>query len=150
MSGPVAPAHLPDAVPGLPQGAYRWIRSDDPEAEVGAPDRGYLREGHGEYQDLGKILFKHNGYRPGPVRGWYVIVCLKPDESYAVGQLRADAATPVQLFEDLIFGSEAEARSRAEQMRGNRPGAIRRTILPSDAPDEAASPLQPGVPTAGR
>lgn len=110
----------------LPGGSYRWMRSDDREAAVGAPDRGYLREDQGDYQMFAKILFKHNGYRPGPVRGWYVVVPLDSG-LYAVGQMRADAFAPLQIFEDLIFSSEQAARRRAEQLRGNRPGAMRQS-----------------------
>lgn len=112
--------------------SFRWLRSDHPDAEVGAPDPGYLREDQGEHQTLARILFKHNGYRPGPVRGWYIVVELGAG-GYAVGQMRADAFTPVQLFEDLVFGTEDAARARAEQLRGNRPGAMRVAFGPDDA-----------------
>lgn len=111
-------------VSALPNGSYRWMRSDSLDAEVGAPDRGYLREDQGQYQNLAKILFKHNGYRPGPVRGWYVVVPLSSGR-FAVGQMRADAFSPIQVFEDLVFDTEHDARARAEQLRGNRPGATR-------------------------
>jgi hypothetical protein len=131
------------SIPSLPEGTYRWLRSDHPEAEVGAPDKGYLREDAGRHQTLAKILFKHNGYRPGPVRGWYVIVALDANR-FAVGQMRADAFTPIQIFEDLVFPTEDEARLRAEQMRGNRPGARRHTINPSDRmPAESPQALRP-------
>ncbi len=118
-------------VVGLPEGSYRWLDSGDPDAEVGAPDPGYLREGYGDYQDLGRILAKHNGYRPGPVRGWYVIVALADGAGFVVGQMRADAGCPVQLFSDLVFPTEAAARQRAEQMRSNRPGVLRKPVTPS-------------------
>ncbi len=114
---------------GLPAGSYRWLESNDEDAEVGAQDRGYLREDHGDHETLGKILFKHNGYRPGPVCGWYVIVALADNAGFAVGQMRADAGCPVQIFSDLIFPTEIAARGRAEQMRSNRPGAVRKPIL---------------------
>nr|WP_309402212.1 hypothetical protein [Aminobacter niigataensis]WMD00152.1 hypothetical protein RAR13_28150 [Aminobacter niigataensis] len=119
-----------ESVVSLPPGSYRWLLSNDPHAEVGAPDHGYLREDQGDYEALGKILFKHNGYRPGPVRGWYVVVALADNAGFAVGQMRADATCPVQLFSDLIFATEDAARLRAEQLRSNRPGAMRRPILP--------------------
>ena len=115
---------------GLPTGSYRWLNSNDEDAEVGAQDQGYLREGQGEHETLSKILFKHNGYRPGPVRGWYVIAALSDNAGFAVGQMRADAGCPVQLFSDLIFPTESAARGRAEQMRSNRPGVVRKPILP--------------------
>lgn len=122
---------------GLPTGSYRWLQSSDPHAEVGAPDQGYLREDHGDFETLGKILFKHNGYRPGPVRGWYVIVALADGEGFAVGQMRADAGCPVQLFSDLIFSTEEAARIRADQLRSNRPGSMRR-LIPSQMTHDPA------------
>lgn len=136
MSEPCLPI-VPDgnslpAIQALPAGSFRWLRSDDPDAEVGAPDLGYLREDQGNYQDLGKILFKHNGYRPGPVRGWYIIVALDGDAGFAVGQMRADSFNPVQIFSDMIFATEDSARQRADQLRSNRPGALRIPVYPSD------------------
>lgn len=116
----------------LPEGSYLWLDSNDEAAEVGAPDLGYLREDYGDYEDLGKILAKHNSYRPGPVRGWYVIAALEADAGFAVGQMRADAACPVQLFSDLVFATEEAARQRAEQMRGNQPGVLRKPIFNSE------------------
>lgn len=121
---------------GLTDGSYRWVQTTDPDAEVGAEDKGYLREDHGNYETLAKILFKHNGYRPGPVRGWYVIVELADYGGFAIGQMRADAGCPVQLFSDLIFPTETAARQRAEQLRSNRPGSMRKAVqprLPADA-----------------
>ncbi|CAI2936818.1 hypothetical protein [Aminobacter niigataensis] len=114
----------------VPEGSYRWLDSNDPAAEVGAPDEGYLREGYGNYEDLSRIIAKHNGYRPGPVRGWYVIAELDGSSGFVVGQMRADAGCPVQFFSDHIFPTEEAARQRAEQMRSNQPGVMRKPILP--------------------
>lgn len=100
---------LPDAgAGGLP---HRWVRSDDPPASPTA-----LPEDDGPHADFAKVLYRLNGCRPGPVRGFYVVVALGPTR-YAVGQLCADPVCPVQLFEDLVFASETEARQRAEAMR---------------------------------
>ena len=115
-------------IPNLPLGSYAWVHSEDPRFQFGAPDRGAVSPGRGNYEDLAKILFKFNGYRPGPVRGWYVIVCTDAGRGWAVGQLCADAFTPVQVFEDMVFPSEAEARARARSLRSNNPGLIRRDI----------------------
>lgn len=116
----------PHDIPGLPRGSYRWVNSEDPLAQFGSHDHGAMPEGHGGYQDLAKILFKHNGYRPGPVRGWFVVVSLAAGHGWAVAQLCANAFTPVQLFEDMIYSAEEDAFARAKSLRSNNPGAIRR------------------------
>jgi hypothetical protein len=99
---------------------HRWVRSDaaqDPtEAEV---------DDTRAYADLAKILYALNGHRPGPVAGFYVIVEAGPGR-YAVGQLRADPRTPVQLFEDLVYDDEAAARAKAAELRQARPHTRRR------------------------
>jgi len=99
---------------------HRWVRSDASQvaAEAGVDDAS-------GYADLSRILYTLNGYRPGPVRGFYVIVESAPNQ-YAVGQLCADPQAPVQLFEDLIFSSEAEARAKAAAMRAEESGPPRR------------------------
>ncbi len=110
----------------LPPGSYVWMHSEDPRAQFGSPDGGAMPQGQGDYEDLAKILFKLNGYRPGPVCGWYVIVRANAGRSWAVGQLCANAFRPVQVFEDMVYSSEAEARARATSLRSNNPGPIRR------------------------
>jgi hypothetical protein len=90
---------------------HRWVRSDAPPTRSEAI---VLDDSH--YADLAKVLYRLNGARPGPVRGFYVIVGVEPGR-YAVGQLCADPAIPVQLFEDLIFTSEAAARDKAAELR---------------------------------
>ena len=76
---------------------HRWVRSDAPQmrVEAGVED--------GAYADLAKVLYRLNGARPGPVRGFYVIVAIEPGR-YAVGQLCADPAAPVQLLLGAAFG----------------------------------------------
>jgi hypothetical protein len=113
-------------IPDLPPGSYVWMLSEDPRSQFGSPDRGAMPQGQGDYEDLAKILFKLNGYRPGPVCGWYVIVRTNAGRGWAVGQLCANAFKPVQVFEDMIYSSEAEARARATSLRSNNPGPIRR------------------------
>ena len=104
---------LDSAVGAMP---HRWVRSDLPSPRVEAD----LDDDH-PYADLAKVLYRLNGSRPGPVRGFYVIVAIEPGR-YAVGQLCADPAVPVQLFEDLVFTSEAAARAQAAAMRAAEPG----------------------------
>jgi len=90
---------------------HRWVRSDAP------PTSGEARvDDTSLYGDLAKLLYSLNGHRPGPVRGFYVIVEFEAGR-YAVGQLCADPAMSVQLFEDLIYTREAEARTKAAELR---------------------------------
>lgn len=90
---------------------HRWTQSDAPPVPMEAGvEEGSL------YSDLAKLLYSLNGHRPGPVRGFYVVVEVAA-RRYAVGQLCADPVTPVQLFEDLVFTSETEAKARAAELR---------------------------------
>ena len=106
---------------GMPSGSYKWVRYSE-----GKPSRedneDCMPEGEGDYAEFSKTLFKLNNYCPGPLEGWYVVICLEPGRAWAVAQLRADAFTPVQIFEDLIYDKEEDARLQAEAMRDNRPG----------------------------
>jgi hypothetical protein len=139
----------------LPRGCYAWVHSEDPRFQFGAPDRGAIPQGRGDYEDLAKILFQFNGYRPGRVRGWYVIVRTDAGRGWAVGQLCADAFTPVQVFEDMVYPSEAEARARATSLRSNNPGLIRRDNRPNGAMEGDYEEISPPkatrkrTPTAG-
>lgn len=93
---------------------HRWTRSDAPPVPMEAGvDEGSL------YSDLAKLLYSLNGHRPGPVRGFYVVVEVEA-RRYAVGQLCADPVTPVQLFEDLVFTTEDEAKARAAALRAEK------------------------------
>lgn len=102
---------LDSAVGSMP---HRWIRSDAQPPRIEAD----LDDDH-PYADLAKVLYRLNGSRPGPVRGFYVIVAIEASR-YAVGQLCADPAVPVQLFEDLVYTSEAQARAKADELRAMR------------------------------
>ncbi|MEE2982509.1 MAG: hypothetical protein VX929_04325 [Pseudomonadota bacterium] len=104
----------------MPEGSMLWRKFGERHDEE---DRRGLPADGGPYAILAKLLFKLNHYRPGPVDGWYVVVCIESGQRWAVGQLRADAARPVQVFADLIFGSEAEAREKAQTMRAREPSA---------------------------
>lgn len=103
---------------GLPKGSYKWIKFFDfeastPDSEPGIPD------GEGDFGDLAQTLFKLNNYKPGPMEGWYVVICLEPGEAWAVGQMRADSISPVQIFEDLVYDNEEDARCQAESLKSN-------------------------------
>jgi len=95
---------------------HRWVRSDVPpvDSEAKVDDTSL-------YGDLAKLLYSLNGHRPGPVRGFYVIVEFEAGR-FAVGQLCADPAMPVQLFEDLVYPKEADARAKADALRAAQPG----------------------------
>ena len=95
--------------------AYRWIRFDDNDAED--PIEEGMPIGQGKFKEFAQLLFKMNDYKPGPVSNWYVVVCVEQDKRWAVGQLRADPITPVQIFEDLVFDSEADAREHAATLK---------------------------------
>lgn len=96
---------------------HRWVRSDAPVS----PSEANVEEGNG-YGDLARLLYRLNGHRPGPVCGFYVIVEATRGR-YAVGQLCADPATPVQLFEDLVYSREDQARAKAAELREADRGA---------------------------
>lgn len=99
---------------------FQWTSSAQPEGEITRTQGGLSDDG--PFADFAKLLYKLNACRPGPVAGWYVVVCTEPEKAYAVGQLCADAITPVRLFEDLAFATEDEARLRAAAMRAADPG----------------------------
>lgn len=102
---------LPLAGNGMAALPHRWVDSTAPPAPSDTPI-----ETASPYADLARILYRLNGARPGPVRGFYVIVTVDKGR-FAVGQLCADPVTPVQLFEDLVFPREDEAREVAARLR---------------------------------
>jgi hypothetical protein len=69
---------------------------------------------------LAECLFTLNNRRFGPIPGAYVVMCTEPGKRWCVGQLSADRARPVLLFEDLEFDSPAGARRAAERLRRTR------------------------------
>ncbi len=101
----------------MPAGGYKWVAHSD-EMTTGGENESNLDATNGYFADFAQLLYKMNGFRPGPVENWYVIVCVEPSKRWAVGQLRADPVTPVQVFDDLIFDSEDAARAKAESLRG--------------------------------
>ena len=69
---------------------------------------------------LSECLFTLNNRRFGPIPGAYVVMCTEPGKCWCVGQLSADRARPVVLFEDLVFDSPGAAQQAAEQLRKSR------------------------------
>ena len=96
--------------------AFRWTTFDDSVEEADPMEAG-MPVGQGKFKDFAQLLFKMNDCKPGPVKNWYVVVCIEKDKRWAVGQLRADPITPVQIFEDLVFDGEASARDFAESLK---------------------------------
>tara|TARA_B100000780_G_scaffold66471_1_gene43788 strand:- start:2756 stop:3124 length:369 start_codon:yes stop_codon:yes gene_type:complete len=70
--------------------------------------------------DLSKCLFTLNNRRYGPIAGAYVVVCIKEGEQWCVGQLNADRAKPVILFEDKVFSNPEDAQTEAQNIKLQR------------------------------
>lgn len=69
---------------------------------------------------LAECLFTLNNRRFGPIPGAYVVVCTEPGRRWCVGQLSADRARPLLLFEALAFASPSAAQRAAETLRRER------------------------------
>lgn len=66
---------------------------------------------------LAECLFVLNGRRYGAIAGAYMVVCTRPGVEWCVGQLNADRAKPLILFEDKIFSTPDMAVKEAERMK---------------------------------
>jgi hypothetical protein len=101
------------------------IQVVDPAAPESAATSVPVRVDEGEFSSLAMILFMLNGHRPGPIKGFYVVVEVMKGISWGVGQMHADADTPVRVFSNPLYESEELARAAAERMRladvGNAP-----------------------------
>ncbi len=67
--------------------------------------------------DLAEVLFALNNYRIGPIPGFYVAVEVTSGSEWCVGQLSADRAKPLQLFDNTIYKKPETAQRAAERMR---------------------------------
>ena len=105
-----------DDLTATAENAYLWTRFEQSLDQSNPGDKG-MPIGQGKFKEFAQLLFKMNDYKPGPVNNWYVVVCVEPEKRWAVGQLRADPITPVQIFEDLVFDSEDGARERAASLK---------------------------------
>ncbi|MBM4226227.1 MAG: hypothetical protein FJ164_00535 [Gammaproteobacteria bacterium] len=75
---------------------------------------------------LTECLFTLNNRRFGPIPGAYVVVCTQPGARWCVGQLSADRARPVVLYETMEYDDPVAAQRAAERLReerGERPPA---------------------------
>ncbi|MDB4822239.1 hypothetical protein OAH81_04305 [Candidatus Pseudothioglobus singularis] len=70
--------------------------------------------------DLAECLFTLNNRHYGPIAGAYVAVCTIEGKEWCVGQLNADRAKPLILFEDKVFGSPEEAQGEAIRLKEER------------------------------
>ena len=67
--------------------------------------------------DLAEVLYAFNNYKVGPMNGFYMAVEVTPGTRWCVGQLCADRAKPLKLFEDKIFESAEAAQEEAKKIR---------------------------------
>ena len=70
--------------------------------------------------EIAKCLFVLNNRKYGPIPGAYMVMCTKPGKEWCVGQLSADRAKPLVLFEDKVFSSPEEAQKEAERIKKER------------------------------
>ena len=70
--------------------------------------------------DLAECLFTLNNRHYGPIAGAYVAVCTIEGKEWCVGQLNADRAKPLILFENKVFGSPGEAQDEAIRLKEER------------------------------
>ena len=68
-------------------------------------------------KDTAECLFTLNNRQYGPIAGAYVVVCIEEGKLWCVGQLNADRAKPVILFEDKVFDSPELAQAEAEAIK---------------------------------
>jgi hypothetical protein len=80
--------------------------------------------------DLAEVLFAFNNYRFGPMPGFYVAVEITPGEEWCVGQLCADRAKPLKLFDKMIYKKPGTAQRAAERMREKDLAAMNTAAAP--------------------
>ena len=74
--------------------------------------------------DLSECLFTLNNRHYGPIAGAYVAVCIVEGKEWCVGQLNADRAKPLILFEDKIFNTPEGAQIEARRIKEERGEAV--------------------------
>ncbi len=70
--------------------------------------------------DLAECLFTLNNRHYGPIAGAYVAVCTVEGKEWCVGQLNADRAKPLILFEDKVYNTPEEAQIEAGRLKEER------------------------------
>ena len=113
-----------DGILEFPTGSVELVDLENPQSQEPVP----VMIEHGEFSSLASILFMINGHRPGPIRGFYVVVEAKKGQAWCVGQIHADSVTPLRVFVNRMYDSEVAARGAAEKMRladvGNAPARM--------------------------
>ncbi len=67
--------------------------------------------------DMAEVLYAFNNYKVGPMPGFYVAFEVTPGKEWCVGQLCADRAKPIKLFDKKIYKKATTAQKAAERMR---------------------------------
>ena len=67
--------------------------------------------------DLSEVLYAFNNYKVGPMDGFYMAVEVVSGTKWCVGQLCADRAKPLKLFEDQLFDTPEAAQKAAGKMK---------------------------------
>ena len=89
--------------------------------------------------DLAEVLFALNNYRVGPIPGFYVAIEVTPGQEWCVGQLCADRAKPLKIFDKRIFKKPDTAQRAAERMRAKDLNAMaERTVAKKSVKRKAA------------
>ena len=70
--------------------------------------------------DLAECLFTLNNRHYGPIAGAYVAVCTIEGKEWCVGQLNADRAKPLILFEDKVFNTPEAVQIEAVRLKEER------------------------------
>ncbi len=71
--------------------------------------------------EFAQVLFQLNGFRRGPVKGYYVVVETKPGAEWQVGQLCADPDAPLRIVDERSFDNSDAALKVAEGLRAADP-----------------------------
>lgn len=69
---------------------------------------------------LAECLFTLNNRRFGPIPGAYVVLCVEEGRRWCVGQLSADRARPLVVFDELEFDTPTAAQRAAARLRRER------------------------------
>ncbi|MGR9093260.1 MAG: hypothetical protein ACU85U_22030 [Gammaproteobacteria bacterium] len=75
--------------------------------------------------DLAEVLFALNNYRIGPMPGFYVAIEVTPGKEWCVGQLCADRAKPLKVFDKRVYKKPESAQRAAQRMRESDLAAMR-------------------------
>ena len=93
--------------------------------------------------DLAEVLFALNNYRIGPIPGFYVVIEVTPGTEWCVGQLCADRAKPLKVFDQRIYKKPETAQRAAERMRAKDLDAMHPAKKPKKAVKKAVPKKAP-------